>query len=283
MRGGHESMPFLHEYFQNALLAGLFAGISCSLVGAFVVTMHLSFLGVCIAHSAFAGALMGVWLGFDPLPGALIFSLGASAVVGPLADRGELNPDASIGIIFSLMIGVAFLFLGLIPGSRTEALSLFWGSILTVSHRDLAWLGMVAAVSVLGVVFFNKEVHATVCHRNVAAAVGIPATLVFYAMLFAAGVTIAVSLRSIGGLLIYSLVINPAASALQLTYRFNRMLVLSVCFGVAACWIGLAASYLWDLPAGSAIVISSSILFALSTVFSPKKRGRSCFRTNNVK
>ena len=267
-------MPFLNEYLQNAILAGFFAGISCSLVGAFVVTMHLSFLGVCIAHSAFAGALMGVWLGFEPLLGALIFSLGASAIVGPLADRGELNPDASIGIIFSLMIGLAYLFLGLTPGSRTEALSLFWGSILTVSHQDLIGLGVVAVVAILGVISFNKEIHATVCHRNVAVSVGIPATLVFYAMLFGAGVTIAVSLRSIGGLLIYSLVINPAASALQLTYRFNLMLMLSVCFGIAACWIGLAASYFWDLPVGSTIVISSSVLFALSTLFSPKKRGR---------
>ena len=226
---------------------------------------------------------MGVWLGFNPLFGALFFSLGASAIVGPLADRGELNPDASIGIIFSLMVGVAFLFLGLTPGSHTEALSLFWGSILTVSRQDLVLLGGVAVATIFGILLFNKEVHATVCHRNVAMAVGIPATLVFYAMLFAVGVTIAVSLRSIGGLLIYSLVINPAASALQLTYRFNLMLVLSAVFGVAACWIGLAASYFWDLPAGAAIVISSSVLFALSTVLSPKKKGFLCPCTNTTK
>ncbi len=260
------------QYLIHAILAGFFAGVSCSLVGAFVVTMHLSFLGVCIAHAAFAGALMGVWLGVDPLLGALLFSLAASAIVGPLADRGELSPDASIGIVFSLMIGLAFLFLGLTPGARTEALSLFWGSILTVSPQDLIFLGAVAAVVVLGIIIFNKEIHATACHRNVAAAVGIPATLVFYAMLFATGATIAVSLRSIGGLLIYSLVINPAASALQLTYRFNRMLLLSVLFGVGACWIGLAASYCWDLPAGAAIVLSSSVLFAVCTVISPKRR-----------
>lgn len=260
------------QYLQNAILAGLFAGVSCSLAGAFVVTMHLSFLGVCIAHAAFAGALMGVWLGFDPLCGALVFSLAASALVGPLADRGELSPDASIGIVFSLMIGLAFLFLGLTPGSRTEALSLFWGSILTVSRQDLLFLGTTAVVTVLGILVFNKEIHATACHRNVAAAVGIPATLVFYAMLFATGATIAVSLRSIGGLLIYSLVINPAASAFQLTYRFNQMLLLSAVFGVGACWIGLAASYCWDLPAGAAIVLSSSVLFAVCTLLSPKRR-----------
>ena len=262
------------EYLLHAILAGLFAGISCAFVGTFVVTMHLSFLGVCIAHAAFAGALMGLWLGIDPLFGALCFSLAASAAVGPLADRGELSPDASIGIIFSLMIGLAFLFLGLIPGSRTEAMSLFYGSILTVSRRDLAFLGATTGALVVAVTFFNKEIHATTCHRNVASAVGVPATLVFYLLLFATGATIAVSLRSIGGLLIYSLVVNPAAAALQLTYRFNRMLLLASLFGAASCWIGLAASYWWNLPAGAAIVISSSGVFALCTLFSPKRKGR---------
>jgi len=275
-------MFFGQEFFWNALLAGLFAGVSCSLVGAFVVTMHLSFLGVCIAHAAFAGALMGVWLGFDPLAGALCYSLAASALVGPLSDRGELSPDASIGIIFSLTIGLAFLFLGLAPGSHTEALSLFWGNILTVSRSDLLLLGGVSAAIVIGMVLFNKEIHATACHRPVATAVGIPATLVFYGMLFATGVTIAVSLRAIGGLLIYCLVINPAASAMQITYRFNRMLAISAFFGAGACWAGLLASYVWDLPAGATIVVVSSLVFAVCTALSPKKKGMSWKRADSA-
>lgn len=262
----------MHGYLINAILAGFFAGVACSLAGVFVVTMHLSFLGVCIAHAAFAGALMGVWLGFDPLLGALGFSLTASAVVGPLADRGDLSPDTSIGIVFSLMIGLAFLFLGLVPGSRSEALSLFFGSILTVSRADVILLGASASVLVLAVMLFNKEIHATVCHRRVALAVGIPASLVFYAMLFATGATIAVSLRAIGGLLIYSLVVNPAAAAFQVTYRFNRMLLLAAVFGVGSCWAGLAVSYWWNLPAGATIVICSSAIFALATMLSPKRK-----------
>ena len=96
---------FQFEFMQNAVIAGLCAGIACALVGVFVVTMHLSFLGVCIAHAAFAGALMGVWLGFEPYLGALALSLAAAGIIGPLSDRGELSPDTSIGIVFSLMLG----------------------------------------------------------------------------------------------------------------------------------------------------------------------------------
>ena len=261
-----------YQFMQNAILAGLLGGITCSVVGVFVVTMHLSFIGVCIAHAAFAGALLGLWLGFNPLIGALLFSLASAAIIGPVADRGELNPDTSIGIVFSLMLGLAFLFMGLMPGARTEALNLFWGSILTVTRQDIILLAVVTGVIVALVVAFYKEIQAVICHRQVALAVGIPATLIFYGLLFSTGVTITASLQSIGGLLIHSLILNPAAAAYQLTYSLKKMLLIAVAFGIASCWAGLAASYLLDIPSGAAIVITSAIIFGLATAFSPKRK-----------
>jgi len=261
-----------YQFMQNAILAGLCGGVTCSIIGVFVVTMHLSFIGVCIAHAAFAGALLGVWLGFNPLIGALIFSLTSAGIIGPMADRGELNPDTSIGIVFSLMLGLAFLFLGLMPGSRTEALNLFWGSILTVSRQDLVFLGAVTVITIGLVAIFYKEIQAVICHRQVALAVGIPATLIFYGLLFATGLTVTASLRSIGGLLIYSLILNPAAAAYQLTYNLKRMLLIASAFGIISCWVGLAASYFLDIPSGASIVITSCIIFGLATAFSPKRK-----------
>lgn len=263
---------FEHAFMQHALIAGLCAGVSCGLVGVFVVTMQLSLLGVCVAHAAFAGAMLGIWAGFDPIWGALAFSLGAAAFVGPLADRGQLNPDSAVGIVFSFMLGLAFLFVGLMPGAKTQALSLFWGNILTVSTTDLVYLLAVSAVIVLLLVLFYKEIQAVVCHRHIAYAVGIPATLVFYGLLFATGATVAVSLRTVGGLLIYSLLLNPAAAALQLTFSLKRMFLLAAVFGVFSCWTGLAGSYFWDLPTGASIVIASSLIFGLALALSPKRR-----------
>jgi manganese/iron transport system permease protein len=263
---------FQYHFMQNAILAGLLGGITCSVVGVFVVTMHLSFIGVCIAHAAFAGALLGLWLGFNPLIGALLFSLVSAAIIGPVADRGELNPDTSIGIIFSVMLGLAFLFMGLMPGARTEALNLFWGSILTVTQPDIIFLAAITGVIVGLVLVFYKEIQAVICHRVVALAVGIPATVIFYGLLFSTGVTITASLQSIGGLLIYSLILNPAAAAYQLTYSLKRMFIIAVVFGVVSCWAGLVASYLLDIPSGAAIVITSAIIFGLATAFSPKRK-----------
>jgi len=263
---------FSYQFMQNAIMATFLGGIACSIIGVFVVLLHMPFIGVAMSHAAFAGGLLGIWLGFDPVLGALLFSLTAAMVIGPLADRGELSPETSLGVIFSLMLGVAFLIIGLIPSTRSEALGLLWGSVLTVTRTDILLLAIVALIVVGLVVLFYKEVQATVFNRQIALAVGLPATAVLYAILFMTGATVTVSLNSIGGLLIFSLILNPAAAAYQLTYSMKKMFLLAATFGVASGWAGLLFSYLFNLPSGATIVITSSVIFAISTVFSPKRR-----------
>ncbi len=261
-----------YPFMQNALLSAFLGGIACSIIGVFVVLMHMPFIGVCMSHAAFAGALLGLWLGFNPMLGAFAFSLSSAAIVGPLADRGELNPETSVGVIFSLMLGLAFLFMGLMPGPKSGALEMLWGSILTNTRGEVMILGVVAAL-VAGVVFlFYKEFQATIFQRDMARAVGIPATVILYSILFLTGATITASFRSIGGLLIFSLILNPAAAAYQLTYSMKKTFLLAACFGVLSGWAGLFLSYLFNLPSGATIVITSSLIFMMAVIFSPKRK-----------
>jgi len=170
------------------------------------------------------------------------------------------------------MMGLAFLFIGLMTGPKSEALNLLWGSILTIGHQDLVFLSIIAALVVGLVVFFYKEIQAVIFHREIALAVGIPASLFFYSLLFLSGATITASLQSIGGLLIFALIINPAAAAYQLTYSLKKMFLLSALFGVLSGWIGLWISYLFDLPSGATIVIISAVIFGVAILFSPKRK-----------
>jgi len=261
-----------YQFMQNAILAALLGGVACSVIGVFVVLLHMPFIGVAMSHAAFAGALFGLWLGFNPLIGALLFSLAAAAIIGPLADKGQLSPETSIGVVFSLMLGIAFLILGIIPNTRSEALQLLWGSILTIGRGEVVVLAVVAVIVVGLVTVFFKEIQATVFNRNIALAVGLPATIIFYGVLFLTGATITASLRSIGGLLIFSLILNPAAAAYQITYSMKKMFILAAVFGVLSGWIGLFFSYVFNVPSGAVIVITSSVIFALATIFSPKRR-----------
>ena len=265
---------FSYQFMQTAIIAAFLGGIACAIIGVFVVLMHMPLIGIAMSHAAFAGALLGLWLGFNPLLGAFTFSLASAAVIGPLADRGQLSPETSLGVIFSLMLGLAFLFMGLMSGTKSSALELLWGSILTNTRSDVILLAIVAIVVVALVFIFYKEIQATIFHRNIALMVGLPSTLILYGILFLTGATITATLRSIAGLLIFSLILNPAAAAYQLTYSMKRMFLLAAVFGVLSGWIGLLISYLLDIPSGATIVITSSVIFILATIFSPKRKAR---------
>lgn len=267
-------LEMLHDPFlQRAILATFFAGIACSLVGVLVVTMRVSFLGVCMSHAAFAGALLGLVIGANPMCMAGVASLVAAGALGPLADRGDFAPDTAIGIVFSSALGVSFLLLSMIPGPKTDALSFLWGSVLTVTTGNLYLLAGVAAVSLLLIGLFFKEIQTVIFNRELAKSLGLPATMVFYGILILSGLTTTASLNAIGGLLVFSLIVNPAAAAYQLTYSLKKMFVIAAVFGVASGWIGLALSWKLNLPTGALIIITSTLLFVLANAFSPKRRG----------
>jgi manganese/iron transport system permease protein len=270
---------FGYQFMQNAVIAAFLGGIACGIIGVFVVLLHMPFIGVAMSHAAFAGALLGLWLGFDPLIGAFVFCLGSAAVIGPLADRGELSPEMSLGVIFSVSLGLAFLFIGIIPNTRSAALDLLWGSILATGRGEIITLAIVALLVVVVISVFFKEIQATIFQRDIARAVGIPATVIFYCILFLTGATITASFRAIGGLLIFSLILNPAAAAYQLTYSMKKMFILSACFGVVSGWAGLLVSYIFDIPSGATIVLTSSFIFMLAVIFSPKRKLKSLTKT----
>jgi len=263
-----------YQFMQNAVLAGILAGIGCSLIGVLVVTLEIPFLGVAMSHAGFAGAILGIIIGINPFVCAFIFCCLASLFIGPITDKADFKPEVAVGILFSIMLGLAFLFLAFLPGAKTEALSLMWGSILAVSRFDVWVIAVSALVVISFLILFFRQIKVVLFSRQVAASLGIPERGIYYAIIFLSGVVIASNLTTIGGLLIFSLVINPAAAAFQIAYNFKNMCILASIFGVSSCLLGLWFSYVFNVPAGAVIIISSSIIFSVCLVLSPKKKLR---------
>ncbi len=261
-----------YQFFQRALLACLLAGIACGTVGTWIVIMKISFIGVAVSHAAFAGGLLALLIGRPVVLFSFLFSLAACAVLGPISDRGQLHPETSIGILFSSTLGLAFLFMGLLPEGRSQGLNLLWGSVLTVSGGDIALLALTACGVVLCTVLFYKELQSVMFNRELARASGIAAALFFYLLLFFTGATVSATLKSVGGLLVFAFIINPAAAAYQITYSLKTMYLLSILFAVISGWLGLLAATMFDAPTGACIVIVSSLIFGLAALFSPKRR-----------
>ena len=157
-------------------------------------------------------------------------------------------------------------------GPRSDALSLIWGSILLVSSRDLMLMAVATGAVLLFLGLFYKEVQAVLYNREIARAVGIPERALFFAMLVLCGLSVSANLSTIGGLLIFSLIVNPPSAAFQLTYRLRTMYLLSALFGVLSCLVGLLVSWLTDAPAGAVIIITSSAVFGICLLLSPKRR-----------
>ena len=270
---------FQYEFMRNALAACVLGGTLFSLLGVALVLLRATFLGVCVAHAAFAGAVAGMMLGWPAMLTATGAAVTAALVVGTLGAGRRVGPDTAIGIVFAAMMGLAILLLALLPGSKAEALSAIWGNILLVS-RTHVWLMVGLVVLTVGLaVVFGRSVSIVLFDPKLARCLGIPAAAVVTVILVLVAVVTAVHLEIIGGLLVFALVVCPAGAAYQVTYRLPSLVVVACAAGVVSCVGGLAISvglgrYGIPCPTGPAIVLLSALLFALALALSPKRETR---------
>ncbi|MFH1259156.1 MAG: metal ABC transporter permease [Elusimicrobiota bacterium] len=263
-----------YEFVQRAIAASLLGGITCGIVGVWVILLNIPFVGVAMSHSAFAGAVFGVLIGLNPLITSMLFCLASAVLIGPIADRGDFSPNISVGVIFSFVLGIAFLCLGLLRGSKTEALNFLWGNILTVSNQEIVLLLVTAALIILVLKLLFREILAVLFNCEIAEAVGIPEKTILYLLLSLCGMTVTLNLNTVGGLLIFSLITSSPLAAYQLTYDLKKMYFLSALFGVMSCLTGLFLSYYFNVPSGAVIIIVSSMIFIICMTFSPKRRAK---------
>jgi len=256
------------------LMGTCLAGAVCSLIGTFIIRMKLTSLGFCMSHAAFAGSTLGLALSLPPLWFALDFSIMVALILGPLTDKSRLQPEIILGILFSLIMALGLIFLNYIPDSAmsSTAMSILWGSILGITAIDVLRLSVLTSSIILMIILFFKEFHAIMFNRKMAEASGISTKPFYYLILFLTGITVAFSIKLVGGLLIFALIVNPASSAYQFFYDFKKILVFSPLFGILFSLGGMVLSFLLDFPVGSSIAIISSIGFGISVILSPKRR-----------
>jgi len=255
----------MDPFFYSILLAGVIAGASCGLLGVYIVGLRLPFVGVFVSHTAMAGTVYSYLLGLDPtLCATSISALTAMSLAAIQPGKTRIDSNVALAILFSLMLGVTFLGIGLIQGSRTEILGLLWGSILFVRTENLVVITAAAGALAVFAILFNKELKALLFSRSIASATGVHETFVYSLFLALSGVILAVNLPLIGGLMIFSLISNPAAAANQLCRGHRAIVAVSVAFGVLSTAGGFFLSYFLNLPTGACIVLVSTLLFALS-------------------
>ena len=260
--------------FLTSLLATILAGYVCSTSGVFVVRMNLSAIGFTMSHAAFAGAAFAIWQGIDPLLGAMLFATVTALVLGPVSEKARLKAEVMLGFLFSLLMALGFMFLSITPGQAASsvALRIIWGSIFSVSSYDVLALGVLSVIVLVFTLGFQKEIMAMLFDRKLAEASGVDTRVFYYAVLFLTGVSVAMSLKLVGGLLVYALIINPASTAYQFSSDMKRIIWVSPVIGILTSIGGFIVSLQLNMPVGSSIIIVSALTLAVAIGVSPKRR-----------
>jgi zinc transport system permease protein len=259
---------FTYSFMQRAFMAGLAIGVIAPMIGSFLVAKRYSLIADSLAHVSLAGVGIGLLLGVSPVLGALAVAVIAAFLIERLRSRGRLSGEVALAMFMSSGLAIAVVLIGVARRVNVDLFSFLFGSITTVRPLDL-WiiLPLAAAVFTLIMVLY-KELAYVSFDEEQARVSGLPTAMLNHALVILTAITVVVSLRIVGGLLIGALMVIPVAAAMQLARSLKQTLALAVSFGVVSVVLGLFASYYLNLAAGGTIVVVSLLIFMLAALVS---------------
>jgi zinc/manganese transport system permease protein len=260
LSGAGWSGIFDYAFMRNAFMAGTLVAVTAGIVGYFVVLRRLAFAAHALAHIGFAGATGAVFLNLNLFMGLAVFTTGAGMAMGILGDKVR-GRDVAIGTVLALTMGLGNLFLNLSTKLSGEATSILFGDLLAISWTQvqLTLLCAVATLLVLAVIY-RPLLFASV-DPDVAETRGVPVRLLGVLFMILLALSVSQAVQVVGVLLIFSLLITPAATAHLLTSRPEIGIAYSVGFAVASVWAGLFLAYQIPWPPSAFITLISFILY----------------------
>ncbi len=261
-------MDFWHYAFmQRALVGGVMIGLLTAVIGVYVVLRGMSFIGAGVAHASFGGVALGFLLGIDPLWAAVAFCLAVAWGIGAVTRRGGIKEDTAVGIFFASTMAFGVLLIGLMQGYNVDLFSYLFGSILAVTAADLRMVLGVGTLVLLTVALLYKEFLFITFDPETARVNGVPEPALYYLLLALVALTIVVSIKVVGIVLVSALLVTPAAAAYQLSRSFGKMMALSAFFGVLSVLVGLVASYYLNTASGATVVLTATFIFGLAMLW----------------
>jgi len=264
--------PLQNAFMLRALVAAALIGLTCSVIGVFVVLRNLSFIGDGLAHASFAGIVIAYLLKWNLYVGGLIFAVLTALGIGAVGKRSELSLDATIGVLFTAAFALGVLLMSRVHTYASDLQDFLFGNILGVDQLDIILVVALTATVLAIVALLYKELLFSSFDPIMAQASGVPTNFLYYLLLVLLAVTIIVSLQAAGIVLVAALLVTPAATAYQLTTRFRSMMIVSALVGVVSSIGGLYASFYLDAASGATIVLTATACFFLALMFSPRRR-----------
>ncbi len=270
--------PFLDNTFmQHALAAGVLVSAACGIIGTFIVLRGLAFIGDALAHGVLPGIAVALLLGLPGILGATVGALVMIAGISLITRRTRLSSDTAIGLLF-----VGMLALGVVIVSRSNSFTgdlvrVLFGEILGIS-RQAIFIQLAATLLILVTTVVCARPFLLLCFSPEQAEVaGFPVSLYHNIMLALVAITVIVSFQTVGTLLVFGMLLAPAGAGALIARRIEAMMAWAVLFGSASVYLGLLASYHFNLAAGSAIVLVATVIFFIVLAIQNSKLERSAY------
>lgn len=268
------------RFMQQALVAGVLVGAACSALSVYVVLRRMAFIGQGISHAAFGGVALGLLLFQRNGSGGdigvnlttAVFCVAVAILIGVTSKRGRLSADSAIGIFLASAMALGVVLIAFRQRYTADVTTYLFGSILAVTPGDLIAIAVMAALVFTLLVALYKELLYYTFDERMAAAVGLPVTLLHYSLLVMLALTIVVSVKVVGIVLVTAFLVIPGATAKLLAGSFSTMMALSLVFGVSASVAGLVISYFAHLPSGATIVLTQFLIFVAVSIATPRRQ-----------
>lgn len=254
---------FDYDFMRHAFSAAAIVGILSGIVGYFLVLRGQTFAGHALSHVGFAGATGAVLLGVPPLAGLIAFTLLAGFGMGVLGDRLQ-GRDVAIGVVLSLSLGLGLLFLHFFTAYATQATALLFGNVFGVDLATVGVLLVLAVVSLLALAILARPLLFSSLQPELAEAKGVNPRVVSMLFLGIVALTTAACAQVVGVLLVFALMVGPAATAQRLTSRLGQGVALSAVIALVEAWGGIALAYESDWPASFWITALSATGYFVS-------------------
>ena len=244
-----------YEFFRLALLAVVIIAVAAAMIGTYIISRRLVALSGGVTHACFGGLGLGYFLGVSPIAMAAVFAIGSSLGVEWLSRRLHVRKDSAIAVVWALGMAVGVLFVFLTPGYVPELNSFLFGSILTVSGKDIA---VFAAFTVLLILFFAcryRQIVAVAFDRDFARVAGLPVRFISVTATVMTAVCIVLTIRLVGIMLLMSMMTLPMMIAEVWLHRFGPLMVAGAVVSVTCSVAGLFIGTVIDVPCSAIIVL----------------------------
>lgn len=257
-----------YKFFSNALIASLFTSINCGIIGSYIVSRRLVFISGGITHASFGGIGIGYYLGFNPITSAVVFAVGSALGIEFLTKKADVREDSLIGIFWSFGMAIGIVFISLTPGYAPNLMGYLFGSLLTVTSLDIfMMMGLTIIVTGFFILFY-KIILFISFDQEYAKTHNAPVQFINYVLISLVAVTIVLSIKVAGIILIISLLTIPQTIANLFTKDFRYMILISIPLAFAGTFAGLLLSYHLNIPSGASIIMSLVVAFIIAKLFS---------------